>query len=96
MITALESASRPCFGPSFTKFRDPEEDEETSDLAQGTYASIYVRVAWLALCTNPRTPLCDLFSGAVPDFSKVHKISACSMPGGVQLEPASPPRQAQT
>lgn len=40
MITALESASRPCFGPSFTKFRDPEEEQETSDLTQGKCASM--------------------------------------------------------
>lgn len=52
-------------------------------------ACIYV-YAGVALRTKPRTSLCDLFSGPVPDFSKVHKISACSMPGGVQTEPVWP------
>lgn len=49
MIAALESASGPCFGLSFTRFRDPEEEQETSDLTQGMRASRHLRV-WLSLC----------------------------------------------
>lgn len=38
----------------------------------------------------------DLFSSPVPDFSKVHKISACSMPGGVQTKPVKPVARPST
>ena len=58
MIAALESASGPCFGLSFTRFRDPEEEQETSDLTQGMRASRHVRVcAWLALSVPTRARL---------------------------------------
>lgn len=97
MIAALESASGPCFGPSFTKFRDPEEEQETSDLKQVMCAIRDLRV-WL--CANPRTSLSDLFSSPVPDFSKVHEISACSQClGGVEGRATGasfPPSQAWT
>lgn len=49
----------------------------------------------LAVCTKPRTSLRDLFSGPVPDFSKVHKISAFNASGvGGRANGACVPSQA--